>query len=251
MLRPGLASVTFRKLAALDVLRLAREARLEGIEWGGDVHVPPGDVALAQEIAAATTKAGLAVSSYGSYYRVGDDEPGSFEAVLETALALSAPMIRVWAGRRGSAQADADYRRRVSEDSARIAALAGRAGLQVAFEFHGQTLTDTPASARDLLESASAAGLGCYWQPAIECSLEQNLHSLRTVLPWLANLHVYHWDPQGRRLPLSEGQAQWRQYFELARQDRQPRWVLLEFVAGDDPAHLVREARSLIELLAQ
>ena len=45
MIRPGLCSVTFRALDVPAVVRLAAEAGLERIEWAGDVHVPPGDLA--------------------------------------------------------------------------------------------------------------------------------------------------------------------------------------------------------------
>ena len=41
-IRPGLCSITFRDLAVDDVVALAAEAGLAGIEWGADRHVPPG-----------------------------------------------------------------------------------------------------------------------------------------------------------------------------------------------------------------
>ncbi|MHC4505194.1 MAG: sugar phosphate isomerase/epimerase family protein, partial [Planctomycetota bacterium] len=110
MIRSGLTSITFRKLSPEEIVRLTAEAGLDGIEWGGDVHVPPGEVDTARRVASMTSEAGLAVSSYGSYYRVGHDEPGLFAPVLETAIALGAPIIRVWAGRVASREADEAYR---------------------------------------------------------------------------------------------------------------------------------------------
>jgi hypothetical protein len=44
---PGLVSVTFRKLAPAAIVELAVKAQLRSIEWGGDVHVPHGDVRAA------------------------------------------------------------------------------------------------------------------------------------------------------------------------------------------------------------
>ncbi len=38
-----------------------------------------------------TLDAGILIPSYGSYYRVGHEETGPFEAVLETAVALERP----------------------------------------------------------------------------------------------------------------------------------------------------------------
>ncbi len=47
MLYTGLCSITFRSLSVDAIIELATKARLDGIEWGSDVHVPPGDLELA------------------------------------------------------------------------------------------------------------------------------------------------------------------------------------------------------------
>jgi len=47
MLIPGLVSVTFRQLTVPEIGELATECGLQAVEWGGDVHVPPGDFAAA------------------------------------------------------------------------------------------------------------------------------------------------------------------------------------------------------------
>jgi len=94
----GLVSVTFRKLTPEHIVDLVAEAGLTGIEWGGDIHVPHGDLTAASRVRSFTEQAGLRTSAYGSYYRVGQNEPdeNSFDRVLETAQALDAPTIRVW-----------------------------------------------------------------------------------------------------------------------------------------------------------
>ena len=94
--KTGLVSVTFRQKSVEEIAALTAEAGLSGVEWGGDVHVPPGDREAARRAAQLTRQAGLEVLSYGSYYRC---QPGEdFTPVLESALALGAPRIRVWAG---------------------------------------------------------------------------------------------------------------------------------------------------------
>ena len=90
MIHPGLVSVTFRQLAPRTIVDLVAEAGLWGIEWGGDVHAPVGDLHIAREVRAMTLDAGLAVAAYGSYFRFRPDD--SFERVLETAIALGAPI---------------------------------------------------------------------------------------------------------------------------------------------------------------
>ena len=61
----GLTSVTFRELSAAEVLCLAKEAGLAGLEWGGDIHLPPECPELAEELARRTAQAGLRSLSYG------------------------------------------------------------------------------------------------------------------------------------------------------------------------------------------
>ena len=74
MLIPGLVSVTFRQLAPREIVQLAAAAGLRGIEWGGDIHVPHGDLQAARAVRDITAAAGLQVLAYGSYFRL---EPGA------------------------------------------------------------------------------------------------------------------------------------------------------------------------------
>jgi sugar phosphate isomerase/epimerase len=190
--------VTFRRLASEEVVRWAAEARLAGIEWGGDIHVPPGDLAAARRAADLTRAAGLEVASYGSYYRLGQEPPDLFARVLETAIALGAPIIRVWAGRLGSDNADAAFRAAVADDGRRIADMAAAKGLRIATEWHGNTLTDTAASASALFNAVGHPAFRTYWQPRSNLPPEECLRDLHAALPRLAGLHVFHWSPEGR-----------------------------------------------------
>ncbi|MCY3024337.1 MAG: TIM barrel protein [Planctomycetota bacterium] len=267
MIRAGLTSVTFRKLAPREIARLAAEAGLAGIEWGGDIHVPHGDLAAAARAAALTRDAGLQVASYGSYYRVGQEEPDTFSRVLETALTLGAPIIRVWAGRLGSSQADQAHRDRVAADGRRIAGLAAERGIRIACEWHGNTLTDSAASATALFDAVGHPAFQTYWQPHQRMSCEECLRDMDAALPRLAGLHVFHWDEQrARRLPLQEGEAAWKQYLaKVVRggplalpsprggEGKTPRsslFVLLEFVVDDSPEQMLRDAEVLRSWLA-
>ena len=60
MLNTGLVSVTFRDKTPEEIISAVKQCGLEGIEWGGDVHVLPGDVSRAREIRHLTEQAGLA-----------------------------------------------------------------------------------------------------------------------------------------------------------------------------------------------
>ncbi len=246
MIHPGLVSVTFRKLSPKEIVDLAVKAELEAIEWGGDVHVVAGDVELAERVGAMTRDAGLEVASYGSYYRVGHEDQVPFEFVVETAVGLGAPTIRVWAGRKGSREGDDEYRRRVVRDSHRIADWASDSGVTLAYEFHGRTLTDTYESAVRLLRDVHHENLRCYWQPPHGLDAKECLGGLREVLPWLLNVHVFHWGGEPRkRLPLSSGADRWKQYLEAIRSTGRDHYAMLEFVRDDSPKAMLEDAETL------
>lgn len=250
MFVPGLVSITFRRLAPGEIISLVKQGGLAAIEWGGDVHVPHGDVRLAAEVGRMTRDAGLRVAAYGSYYRVGDNPDFGFDAALAAAEALGAPLLRVWAGRAGSATAASDYRRRVAEDAMKIAGEAALKGIRVAFEFHGGTLTDTTESAIRLLADAEHPNLFCYWQPPVGWRQAECETSLEAILPRLAALHVFHWADDRRRLPLALGEEGWRPLLKRVAAACPDRAIpaLVEFVRDDSPEAFLEDARTLRQL---
>jgi hypothetical protein len=250
-IRPGLVSVTLRHLSPDQVVAIASSAGLAAIEWGGDVHVPHGDLAAASLVAGLTSRAGLSVSAYGSYYRLGHSPPSLAEAVVATAGRLGAPVIRVWAGRRGSAQADASDRARVRDDALRLADLASGIGIGIGIvlEYHRETLTDTRASTAALLDEARPAGVRSLWQPQPERSVAENAGDLRALLPDLANLHVFAWDADRSRLALVAHRERWAAWLAVAAEAPGDRYASLEFVPGDDPTQVLVDAAVLRDLL--
>jgi len=249
MLKTGLVSVTFRKLTPQQIAELVARAGMDGIEWGGDVHVPHGDCACAREVRKLTLDAGLAVASYGSYYRVGEAQDFSFSQALDTAVELGAPLIRVWAGGRGSDDADAAYRAAVAEESREVAAQAAEAGLAVAYEFHGHTLTDTAESALDLLRAADHPNLFTYWQRPRGLSAAQSDASLAAVLPQLANVHV-QWSRGLEVFAPTSASEEWRRLLGLAATGpARERFAMIEFVEGDVPEQLLEDAAGLREVV--
>ncbi len=244
----GLTSITFRKLSPEDILARAALAGLEGIEWGSDVHVPPHDLENARRIGEATSAAGLAVTSYGTYYRLGSGE--DFSRYLDAAEALGAPLLRLWAGTRASAVTAPDTRRAWVEDARRCAALAAARGLTVAFEYHPGTLTDDGMSAVRLMQEVDHPACRLYWQPDFSKAATEVVEGLLAARPYLAALHVFFWKPDHTRMPLADGIDRWRSWLALVPEARDLP-CLLEFVPADDPALLPREAEALGEILRE
>jgi len=251
MIHSGLVSVTFRKIAPAEIVSLVRQAGLHGIEWGGDVHVPHGDLGRAREVREMTHEAGLAVAAYGSYFKVAHSEDNElpFQQVLDTAMELGATTIRVWAGTAGSDATDEDALWRVVADLRRIADLAAKSGVRIATEFHGGTLTDTNESTSRLLLEVDHPNLYSYWQPLGGMTDEVCLAGLTQLAPRLAHLHVFHWQTTKDRRPLAQGIERWGKFISLTAQIPGERYAMLEFVENDDPESFLRDAVTLRELL--
>ena len=251
-IKTGLVSISFRKLSASELIEEVVKAGQQGLEWGGDVHVPHGNVKVAEQVARWTRDAGLETAAYGSYYRVGPTEKSpEIEAVLDSAEALGAPAVRVWAGNKGSADADPQDRQSVIEDTERICKLAAKRSLRIAFEYHGGTLTDDIESSVDLLEALPMENLDSLWQPPNGQPEDICEKSLRRILPRVSNVHVFHWGKGGGadRHLLSEGKERWTRYFELLAEDPKPRWALLEFAKDDLLDNYHRDAKVLHALV--
>jgi len=246
-LRFGFTTVTFRKKSPEEIIALAKTAGAEGVEWGGDVHVPPGDTALARSIREACDRNGLEIFSYGSYLRglPGED----YEAVLETAQLLGAPMIRLWAGNMAPDKAGG-HLDEIAGNLKKIAAAADEYGIRLGLEYHRGTLTQTKESALALLDAAGAENLLCYWQPNPQLDFEEHLREIRAIGPRLANLHVFNWRHSwGRdlRLPLGAAKKQWGEYIRTAAENARP-YLILEFVKGDSVKNFYADMQILKEL---
>ncbi len=253
MLYSGLVSITFRKLSVDEIIKIVKKAGLDAIEWGGDIHVPHGNKIKARMVADKTEQAGLKVAAYGSYYRVGcnKNESAPFESILETALALKAPVVRVWAGDRGSDKADQEWWEQVINESRRIASLGEKAGIKVAYEYHQDTLTDTNRTAFRLLKEVDHPNIYTYWQPPHHLNTKERCTGLKQIIPWLENIHVFYWthDPERVRHPLVEARDEWLKYLEIVAQVPGDHFAMLEFVKGDNKEQFYNDAVVLKEII--
>ena len=243
----GLTSITFRQLTVEQIVELVQQSGLDGIEWGGDVHVKPGEEALAREVGDRTRQAGLQVLSYGSYLHVDGPEhiAEDFKPVLQSALALSAPVIRVWPGGREPDRADEAYYDRNAEALRIIGEMAGQHGLTVATEYHRGTLTQNAESAQKLMQRIDSPYVKTYWQPNPDITAADNRHEAAAMRPYLANVHVFCWTKGNERHPLAQGDADWRAYLQALELDPQRQHAIIEFVTDDSPARFLEDAETL------
>lgn len=254
-MKSGVCSITFRGRTPEEIITLAVDAGLDGIEWGADVHVPPGDPAKAERVGRLTREAGLEVGSYGSYY-FAFDEPGNpladYRPVIDTAVALGAPVLRIWAGS-FAIDKTPEYFQSVAKQSRRLADAAEKQGIRVAYEFHDNTFTETLEGTLELLRMANHPNLYTYWQPPNGSDLDQRLRQIDALKERLLNLHVFQWntasEPPYERRPLAEGSDVWSACLAAADKPGVERYALLEYVRDDDPGQFLDDARELRQML--
>ena len=245
MFVPGIVSATFKTESVDYVINVAKEAGLKAVEWSENHHIKKGDFAFAKETAEKTADAGLEIAGYGSYYRLGQNM--EIRDSLDTASALGAKEMRIWAGNTPSASLSEEERASLIEELRTSTKTAESYGIVLNLEWHKNTLTDTNGSGLDTLEKVSSPWLRTLWQPTQALTFEERKEGLGMIRPFLSYLHVYYWDETGRR-PLSEGVSHWREYFSLLDKEKKY-YTLLEFVKGDSREQFLADAKVLEELI--
>lgn len=244
----GMTSITFRKLSVDEILSLVKKCGLDGIEWGGDIHVPPGSIATAQIVHKKTVEAGLKVLAYGSYFCPGETKNPlqEFEKVLESAHALGAPIIRIWAGKKGSAVAENSYRKNVVDQISQICEMAQKYGIKIATEYHRNTLTDTLKSTKLLFSQVNHPNMYTYWQPNPDISFDEQLNEIQQLKEKICTYHVFAWEKENIRLPLADFRSKWEQYCKKIPANTIN--MIIEFVKDDSTQQFEQDAKVLISL---
>lgn len=246
-MKTGLTSVTFRGLSCEDIVALTVKAGLSCIEWGGDIHVKPGDAENAKRVKKLTVEAGLEVSSYGSYYRANTGMQEELSAVVDTAATLGAKIIRIWMGdKSSSACTEGDFFAIVGEVKA-ACKLAAAYGMTIAGEFHNNTYNDTAESCLRLIKAVDEENFMTYWQPVTYD--EMDLSFLEKIKEHICVFHVFFWDKNGKRYPLKKGEGEWGKYLSFKNEKKSPKYAVMEFVKKDSKKQFLKDAAVLKSIL--
>lgn len=209
----AMTSVTFRGNTIREVFDYAKKTGIEGIEWGiCDNHMQLLSEERAKEINDLSVQYGIKTCSLGSYCYM--DNIDEIINIIETAKMINAPIIRVWAGRKGSNDCSCEEYQEIVTNTIAMAERAKRFGIKIGFEYHGHSLTDTADSAVKLVKDIAGDNVGLYWQPDASLSLEDNIGKLNKIKPCLiGNLHIHNYTPEGGYMPLSDIEDSMRAYY--------------------------------------
>ena len=121
---------------------------------------------------------------------------------------------------------------------------ARRYGLTICPELHIDTLTDNYESALRLLDEVGEENFRLYWQPNQFRDDGYNLNALKTLIPFVTNIHVFHWIGSNM-YPLIDGEYIWKKYIEIISSDCNDHNLLLEFVCDGSTDQFRRDADTL------
>lgn len=244
----GLVSISFRELTVDEIIEIVSEANLKAIEWGGDIHVPHGNINIAKNVFKKCQKKNITCPSYGSYYKVGlyENPVEEFNKVLNCAKELHSKTIRIWAGDKSTKDSDKNHWIKIVNESQMLCDLAKLVNISISFEYHSNTLTDNANDTLKLIKLINRENIFTYWQPPIGTIIENNCTDIDKLLNHISNVHVFQW-VNGERLPLKEGIEAWKIYLKMFKNES--RYFLLEFIKDNDKIQFLKDAKILKELL--
>ena len=247
MLKLGLTSVTFRNLSADDILDYCRKCNLAAVEWGSDCHVPPGNEEAAAAVRKKAESAGICTCSYGSYFRLGTND--DISKYIKSAKALGANIIRIWStGKSSESVTETEYKA-LLEETKSVCRAAAKENIQIAFEYHNDTFTDTKYSALRLIKDASCENLGMYFQYDPQISDRENEETLKAFLPYLKMVHIFYVDSDYNRFSVADGKKIWKSFIKILHDGNADAYMLFEFLKESNLSGLKKESEIMQNLL--
>lgn len=244
----GFTTVTFRKKNRREICEIACKNHIKYIEWGGDVHLPPDDEAALQEVISLQKEFGLTAISYGSYYRLGAEDYFLWEQIVNTADKIGAKIIRIWQGDCSSQKVSKEKMQAMVNETKKLADIADKKGLTVAFEFHKNTNNDNGKSAVAFLQAVNKHNVKTYWQPF---STSEDTENLKAVLPYLICVHIFEWNENGHRYSLKHGVAKWRVFLKIIENSDAEPYFVMEFVKHDSKRQFAKDVKTLRQMLTE
>ena len=244
----GMTSLTLKNESVENVIKYAKKAGLDGIEWGvSETHVVLGDDSSFTKIKELSRENKIDIFSLGSYCKMTDRS--ECDAALIAAVKLNAPIIRIWAGEKSPCGCSGEYADRIAENTVYMAKKAEKYNIRLGFEYHHHTLTETADSAVELAKRIGCSNVGLYWQPDAECSAEENISSRNKVLPYsVGNIHIQNYTEAGGYMLLEKINDRIHLYFDDIK-DKDYK-LMIEFVKDGTAENLIKDAAVLKKLLA-
>lgn len=241
----GLVSISFRSKSPEELVVASKEAGLNCIEWGSDVHAPKDDIKKLEDIVKLQEKYNIKCCSYGTYFKIGETPLEEIETYIAAAKTLGTDILRLWCGTKNSEEYTVCEKEKLFEECKKLADIAFENKVMLCMECHGGTFTNLKESALELMQTVNSSNFQMYWQPNAWITFEENLKYAQLIAPFTKALHIFNWE-KGERFVLEESVIQWQKYYSCFDSSVNK---LLEFLPNDDINLLPNETESLKKIV--
>ena len=252
-MKTALCTIAFKELPVEQVLDLAREHGLDGVEiWGKEPHM--GETYDADRVAKlkdAVAERGLDISAFGSYVKPEmDDFDALSQAALDIAVGLGADVMRIWSGGGASAHVTPEAYALAVERLKDLCLRAADVGVTLAFEFHDNSICDNARGIVRLIEDVGSPVLKTYYQPSRREGADDPYEAAEIVGPYVVNVHAQNYVIGGQpRVTTADGDVDYRRVVPILQEHGFDGYLEIEFVDDDDKmAALAADAAFLREL---
>lgn len=198
----GFTSTSFRQIRDLEkIVRTARTAGADCIEWGGDVHVR--NLEDAKNAKKYSDAYGIEISSYGTYYRVGSKDKENWKYLCETAALMDCKSVRVWLGRKDSEKTSESEYLALVEDAKSMCEAAKNYGMIVCPECHDHTFNNNTDAFLKIREDVGEDNFRTYFQSRYK-KQEYDLDRIDRTLPFIENIHISFSERVREQFPCSD-----------------------------------------------
>lgn len=195
----GFTTTTFRNIKNVEkIVKIASEAGVDCIEWGGDVHVR--DIETAHKVKALCDEAGIDICSYGSYYRVGSFDKKEWDKICKISSALGADAVRVWLGKADSEKTDKKTYENLVSDAKFMCSVAKEYDLFVCPECHDKTYNNNTDAFLKIHNDINCDNFRTYFQSRYK-KKAYDLDRLERTAPFIQSVHISYSEQQREQFP--------------------------------------------------
>lgn len=244
----GFTTVTFRDKSIEQIFEISNQNNIKLIEWGGDKHLPFDDDIVLNKVIDLSKKYCMCNYSYGSYYRVGDNDFEKFEKICQVVQKIGGKVIRIWLGRKGSLFTSKSQFATMAQEAKQLCEIAQKYNLIVASEFHQKTFNDCGKSSLKMLKEVNMPNFKTYWQPL--GNEKKDLSNLKLVIDHVVVAHVFNWKNFDERYDFSFKNERWAKFFEVLKTNANVAFIM-EFVKDDSPQQFAKDYKTINKMLEE
>ncbi len=245
----GLTSTTFRQIKSLEkIVNIAVQAGVDCIEWGGDIHVT--DVESAQRAKQLCLDAGIEISSYGSYYRVGSGKTDEWKRICEIVHTMGAKIIRVWLGEKGSEETDNIYYKKILNDLIEICKIADEYGLTVSPECHTYTFNDNTEKfikiSKEFKKNTNLSNFKTYFQSKYKTkNIAYDFDRIEKTLNEIEIVHISYSERMREQAFSKKNRKYVPQLLKKLKETGYDKIILIEYTYFASPAFFFKDVSKL------